>query len=316
MEKEIFVTYSWDSPEHKGEVISFTDLLRKEGFNAEMDLMLAQNESVLDLSRMMHNAMTDYEKVIVVLSEGYKEKAERFEGGVGREYKMILNDIDENTNKYILISFGPIRKEIMPLGFKGRFVLDVSIDSNMNILYAKLKNENVLEFSEVGSKKPEIIKTAIKDYDFKQDNLEIGNLEFRSGNTMLLALKITKIDYSLSLEVINNSSEIISDYSIEVSYPQNSISFESNRRIENGCAVITYEGLPKIFPSQKTHIILEKIIITNRIAEEILDKFISVKIYTGKGMVDKTFPLKETIPYMDGSNKTMLSLDLFLDKYS
>lgn len=73
-EKEIFITYSWDNEEHKNKVISFTNLLRDNGYAAEIDRMHSQNETATDFKQMMHKAMTDYKKVIVVLSKGYKEK--------------------------------------------------------------------------------------------------------------------------------------------------------------------------------------------------------------------------------------------------
>jgi len=81
--KDLFVTYSWDSQLHNDRVIAFVNHLRNQGFAAEMDRMLMQQESAIDFSKMMHRIMTDYRKVIVVLSEGYKQKAEQFTGGVG-----------------------------------------------------------------------------------------------------------------------------------------------------------------------------------------------------------------------------------------
>ena len=66
---------------------------------------------------MMHKAMTDYYKVIIVLSKGYKEKADNFKSGVGQEYQLIINDIIENTTKYILVSFEGIPNDIKPLNF-------------------------------------------------------------------------------------------------------------------------------------------------------------------------------------------------------
>ena len=39
---------------------------------------------------MMHKAMTDYEKVIIILSRTYKLKAEAFKGGVGNEYLLVM----------------------------------------------------------------------------------------------------------------------------------------------------------------------------------------------------------------------------------
>jgi len=128
--KEVFVTYSWDNDEHCERIVSFTNFLRQSGFNAEIDRMLIQEESAIDFKKMMHKAMTDYKKVIVVLSKGYKEKAEAFRGGVGNEYTLILNDIEANKNKYILVSLDGINDDIAPLFFKGREILDLSDNTN------------------------------------------------------------------------------------------------------------------------------------------------------------------------------------------
>ena len=79
--------------------------LRENGFNAVIDKLIAQKETAADFSKMMHQAFTEYDKVLVVLSKGYKEKAETFQGGVGTEYSLLIKDIESNVTKYILGSF-------------------------------------------------------------------------------------------------------------------------------------------------------------------------------------------------------------------
>lgn len=105
VEKDVFVTYSWESEEHNDKVLSFTDFLRSQGFSAENDKFHSQNETATDFNKMMHQAFTDYKKVIIVLSKGYIEKATKFKGGVGNEYSMIIKDIETSVNKYILVAF-------------------------------------------------------------------------------------------------------------------------------------------------------------------------------------------------------------------
>src|SRR5450432_643286 len=95
----VIVTYSWDSEDHKEKVIQYVNHLREKGFHAEVDRMLSQNQSAIDFKKMMHQAMTDYPKVIIVLSRGYKERADEFKGGVGTEFALVLADIDYNLNK-------------------------------------------------------------------------------------------------------------------------------------------------------------------------------------------------------------------------
>jgi len=163
-ENEVFVTYSWDSKEHNEQVISFVNFLRQNGFHAEMDRSVSQNHSATDFRKMMHRAMTDYKKVIVVLSKGYKEKAHEFKGGVGTEYALIIKDIEYSVNKYILVSFEKLSNEIVPLEFREREIVYLGNDENYNTLYAKLQDEKLIEFSEVSTSKPTVLKQEIKEF--------------------------------------------------------------------------------------------------------------------------------------------------------
>jgi hypothetical protein len=314
MKKEVFITYSWDSEEHIERVLSFTNHLRDEGFDAEMDKLHTQNETATDFYKMMHQAMTDYEKVIVVLSKGYKEKAENFKGGVGNEYSLILKDIETEKNKYILISFEPISDEITPLNFKGRHIFDLSNKKNLNELYAKLQNVKTIEFAEVGPKKPTIEKTTIRKFDIQDGNLEIGNLIANMDNGSQFGQLFTKIEFDLILEVKNTTKEIYSDYNIEISYPVNATGFDVNGRIENNAKIISHDNNPKLFPTQTRTIKLENLIIRNSNANEVLNSSIVVKIFTEKGMVGKVFPLKDTLSIKGMYGEQQLIEEMFHDK--
>jgi hypothetical protein len=314
MKKEVFVTYSWDSEEHNEKVLAFTNHLRDQGFDAEMDKHYSQNETASDFYKMMHQAMTDYEKVIVVLSKGYKTKAEAFKGGVGNEYNLILKDIETQKNKYILVSFETISDEITPLNFKGRHILDLSDKKNLNELYAKLQNVKTIEFADVGPKKPAIEKTVIPKFEVEEKNLEIGDLLTNMDNGSQFGQLYTKIEFDLNLEIKNGTKESFSDYNIEVSYPVNSTSFDVNGRIEGKSKIVTYDKNSKIFPGQTRTIKLENLIIRHSNADELLNTPIVVKIFTDKGVIEKIFPLSEilTVKNMYGDQK--LTLGMFHDK--
>lgn len=314
MKKEVFITYSWDSEEHIEKVVSFTNHLRDEGFEAEMDKLHTQNETATDFYKMMHQAMTDYEKVIVVLSKGYKQKAENFKGGVGNEYNLILKDIETQNNKYILVSFEPISDEITPLNFKGRHILDLSNKKNLNELYAKMQNVKTIEFAEVGTKKPIIEKTIIPKFAIQEQNLDVGNLNCSVGNISQFAQLFTKIEFDLNLEIVNNSKETFSDYNIEVFYPLNSTNFDTNGRIEKNHKIITYENNPKLFPTQTRSIKLESLIVRNNNVDEIISSNLLVKIFTDKGVSEKEFPLQEVLITRSVYGDRKLTLDQFHDK--
>ena len=76
--------------------------------------------------KMMVQQIQNNNKVIVVLTDQYQEKADKFEGRVGMEYQLVLEDINKNKNKYILVLFGKsLIENITPIGLKGRIVLDL-----------------------------------------------------------------------------------------------------------------------------------------------------------------------------------------------
>jgi hypothetical protein len=314
MKKEVFITYSWDSEGHIEKVLSFTNLLRDEGFDAEMDKLHTQNETAKDFYKMMHQAMTDYEKVIVVLSKGYKEKAENFKGGVGNEYNLILKDIETQKNKYILVSFEPISDEIAPLNFKGRHILDLTNKKNLNELYAKLQNVKTIEFAEVGPNKPVIEKTVIPKFAIQDHNLEVGNLNCSIDNSSQFGQLFTKIEFDLNLEIVNNSKQTFSDYNIEISYPINSTNFDANGRIEKNNKIITYDKNPKLFPTQTRTIKLESLIVRNTNVRDILASNLFVKLFTDKGISEKEFALSDVLIIRSVYGEEKLTLDKFQDK--
>lgn len=314
MKKEVFVTYSYDSAEHIEKVLSFTNLLRDEGFDAEMDKRYTQKESAADFYKMMHQAMTDYEKVIIVLSSGYKDKAENFKGGVGSEYNLIIKDIETQKNKYILVSFEPISDKITPLNFKGRQIVDLSNKANLNELYAKLQDEQIIEFAEIGKKKPIIEKIKIPKFELKQPSLEIGRLIFNINNASLFSKLYRKIEFDLNLEIVNNTTQTFSEYNIEIHYPINSTDFDVNGRIENKFKIVTHDANPKIFPGQTRSIKLSNFIIRNDNASQLLESSIIVKIYTESGAVEKEFPLQDSIIVRTDYGEQNLTVAMFQDK--
>ncbi len=165
--KTVFVTYAWESEDHNDKVISFVDFLRKKGYDASMDKKESQEQSATDFNEMMINGIQNSNKVIVVLSKKYKEKADQFNGGVGFEYKIILEQLKKTKNKFIFTSFGsdPIG-EILPTGLGNIEVIDLKEDQNQkfNLLFSKIETKSVIEFSEVSKTKVEVKVKKIKPF--------------------------------------------------------------------------------------------------------------------------------------------------------
>lgn len=90
--KKIFISYSWDNQEHQEWVLNLAkDLITKFG----IDVILDQFElsAGKELTHFMETAITQAEKVLVILTPNYKTKAENRENGVGFETSIISQEI-------------------------------------------------------------------------------------------------------------------------------------------------------------------------------------------------------------------------------
>ncbi|WP_316811284.1 toll/interleukin-1 receptor domain-containing protein [Pedobacter heparinus] len=154
-DKQIFISYSWDSQEYEDHVFSFANELRENGFNVDIDKIISQRKTSTNFNQMMHEAFLQSEHIIVVLSKGYKEKADAFQGGVGVEYRIILGEIDKYPRKYILVSFQGHDDSIIPMGLIGRDVIDIS-KKGLDPLFRKLTAQPEYVLSPVSKAKPSL----------------------------------------------------------------------------------------------------------------------------------------------------------------
>jgi hypothetical protein len=165
--KNVFVTYAWEDEKHNDKVISFVDFLIKNGYNASMDRKESQEVSSINFNQMMIEGIQNSDKVLIILSPTYKVKANKFTGGVGTEFSIILEELKSSSNKFIFLSFGDNSiDEICPTGIKGREILNLKTDQDteFNSLFAKLQNKNIIQFSEVNTVVTEVKLKTIKPF--------------------------------------------------------------------------------------------------------------------------------------------------------
>ena len=82
MPKKVFVTYSWDLEEHEIWVMKLVNTLRKDdGIDATLDKYILQ-DGTNNLNGMMVDNIHNYDYIVVVLTENYKERANNEIGGV------------------------------------------------------------------------------------------------------------------------------------------------------------------------------------------------------------------------------------------
>lgn len=157
-EKIVAISYAHGSEEYNNKVETFVNQLRTAGYNATFDVILQQEQTARDFNEMMDSLITKADKVIVVLSKEYKNKADNREGGVGAEYRIIQNEIDIKTKKYIFVTFEKLNKldpkSLIPSALGNREVLEIPEDiKNFNKLLAKLNDMQITVFESVAKEK-------------------------------------------------------------------------------------------------------------------------------------------------------------------
>lgn len=142
--KTVFVTYCWTPKENQDKVFVLVDNLRARNLFAEQDVDIMQRER--NIQKVM-NIGLQYDKVVVVLTEEYKKRADEENGktGVAYEAPIISAEMRENPRKFSFVSFKhltpELRKRICPKYFKGINIIDLTSEDDLdgyNRLYSEL----------------------------------------------------------------------------------------------------------------------------------------------------------------------------------
>jgi len=151
----IFISHAWANGKPDPIVLQFVEFLRKNGYQAECDVFYQQQKTAIHFTQMMADALRKAEKIIIVLSENYKLRSDNFQGGVGTEYRYIIDDFSQNENRYILVSFDGRSPLIVPDFLRGRDIVDLSEDEKIEYreLFTKLAGVPKYEFSPVSSER-------------------------------------------------------------------------------------------------------------------------------------------------------------------
>lgn len=314
--KEVLITYSWDSKEHQEKAISLTEFLRIEGFDAEIDVKLTQEESAIDFIKMMHKGIKLYQRIIIILSSGYKEKAEVFDRGVGVEYRLILADIDKNPKKYILLSLEPMSDDIIPLGMQGREIVDMTLPDSHEKLKRKLLDAPKFQFSEVGSKKPAL--TSRKVEPFRPVIPRPLTIE-RIFNDRCLAWTqggmIKELKIPCRINIKNEGANTVNDANLEVTMPRNILDGELEYSIFGDNIVVNF-GIKKVFAGQLLQGAVFQLKIRNTNAD-VINKTISVKVFSEEGSSEEVYVIKDFVRYEDSYSKPkQLSEEMFLPPWN
>lgn len=133
----IFVSYSWDSDDHKEKVKNFVQDLRLDDINVTYDGDLQFGERI---PHFMEKSILDSDIVIFICTPNYKYRADNRISGVGAENQIITGELYEtcNENKFIPILFSGTWETSLPAWAKGKLGADLSTQEYYKTNYQKL----------------------------------------------------------------------------------------------------------------------------------------------------------------------------------
>lgn len=176
IEPEVVISYSHDCQEHIEKVMALNNFIRDNGYDCYIDQSFKQTYTSIDFNEMMIKMIPISNKVIIVLTPEYKRKAEKFEGGVGKEYRIINDEIDKIDNKYILVTFISLSlisvDEILPHGLNGREIIDLEQDERDDFkrLFSKLSDKPIYSISPVSKNKTTIDPISLPPFSLQNNS--------------------------------------------------------------------------------------------------------------------------------------------------
>jgi SEFIR domain len=293
----VFVTYAWDTPAHQEKVFSFVERLRIEGFEARVDKMITQEHTAPDFNEMMVKEFTQADKVLIILSKGYKEKAEGFLGGVGKEFRMVMTEIEREPRKYILGSFDGRGSEVSPLPLGGREIVNLNSPAEFERLLHKLMDTPELMFSPVAASVPILQTKTISAFvpnTAGTPALVIKDLTADMGTIGTAAQQITRASFNLTAKIANIGETSIKDFSVEIHVPRKLVSDDAlNSRIEDDRVVFEFNPGKTLFKNQLYPTPPVKLEFAHWRLGGVFDQQIAVKVFSDSESLEKSFPVEE-----------------------
>ena len=133
-----FVSYSWDSDEHKRWVHDLATRMRSDGIDVTLDQWHAVPGD--QLPQFMETAIRENDYVLIVCTPKYSDRSDSRTGGVGYEGDIITAEIASTRNhrKFIPVLRGADWDSSAPSWIKGKYYLSLQTDPYTESSYSDL----------------------------------------------------------------------------------------------------------------------------------------------------------------------------------
>ncbi|NOU19021.1 MAG: toll/interleukin-1 receptor domain-containing protein [Bacteroidales bacterium] len=162
----VFISYSWDNEEHKVWVLHLADMLTDNRIHVFLDRYdLKAGKS---MTHFMEKSVNQADKVLLIMTPNYKDKADNRLGGVGYEYSMITQEFYEKqeNDKFIPIRRNGKFDECAPKFLKSfishDMTKDLTFDNDFEALLRIIYDEPEIKRPPLGKKPSFISKSSIK----------------------------------------------------------------------------------------------------------------------------------------------------------
>lgn len=133
-----FISYSWDSDNHKQWVRDLSTRLRSNGVDVKLDQWHAVPGD--QLPHFMEREIRENDYVLIVCTPNYKHKSDNRAGGVGYEGDIMTAEVftSRNNRKFIPILARGTKEDAIPSWLKGKYFVDLCSESTFNHGYNDL----------------------------------------------------------------------------------------------------------------------------------------------------------------------------------
>ncbi|WP_207423738.1 toll/interleukin-1 receptor domain-containing protein [Desertivirga brevis] len=138
----VFISYSWDDEEHKTWVLDLANRLILDQVDVRIDRQLLRAGTSLQYT--IEQSIAKANKILIIFTPNYKEKADQRKGGVGYEYSIMNATLYENqtiNDKIIPVLRKGSKKASIPEFMQQYIHIDFRRNENFENSYNDLKRE-------------------------------------------------------------------------------------------------------------------------------------------------------------------------------